>query len=321
MRRNKYVAANRLFTILKWLDGGDVVNYRRICATFGVQREQAHDDVQFLQGFRSLTREKVKNSIHFTRGHGGQGARGFARAAALEFGRASLGILSGTIYEEHVKVFCEEIRPEVDPNRVLELQRVVASFHVRQNEASSLPDRHEVIEDILAALQYGCALWMEYHRLRDNTVVEYIVEPLALVLYREQLQMVGRKRSDGKIRSFDIDGIIQCKRQLHDRFERPVGIDIPALYAHSFGRYTNLPPVRVVLRIKGEAATFLRRRSIHPSQSVHVMGDEVRIELNVGLCPDLKSWIKGLIPDIHVEEPASLAEEIRTALEEGLSRL
>ncbi len=310
MPRNTYSSARRLLTLARWLEQGQAITYRRICEAFGVKRAQARDDLRLLRGFYELERLREGREASFRRSYRSDAPRVLARAAAVEFGSAAADILECTVYEEAAREVLAELRHRVFPPHIPRLDALAAAFHHRRTSRSTHGPRAGIIEDLLTALEFGFGVNIVHHRLYDDKRRVYDLAPAALVLYRDALQLVARKHPSGALRVFDLDGIIcsEVLRQL--RFEPPPTLDVEGLYEHAFGRYVDFPSHRVELLVCGYPASELKRRSVHPTQQTAEKTEGMYVTLDVGLCPDLVTWVLGLIPDVTVLGPPELAEEV-----------
>jgi predicted DNA-binding transcriptional regulator YafY len=85
-----------------------------------------------------------------------------------------------------------------------------------------------------------------------------------------------------------------------------------AYFAQAFGIFArNFPVEKVSLRVTGPWAKYLRRYRLHESQQNQEIDGGLRVRFKLGLCPEFRSFILGMIPDVVVEEPTSFAEELR----------
>ena len=68
------------------------------------------------------------------------------------------------------------------------------------------------------------------------------------------------------------------------------------------------------LRARGAAAGVFRRRKLHASQETRALRDgALDVRLRVAACPELRSFLLGLLPEIEVLAPAVLASDLREA--------
>lgn len=81
-------------------------------------------------------------------------------------------------------------------------------------------------------------------------------------------------------------------------------------------------PEDVVLQVRGPAVAMLRDRRVHHSQQLRDLPDGwTELHLRVCVCPELTSWVLGLLPGVRVGGPASLSEAVRSACEVFLAEV
>lgn len=85
-----------------------------------------------------------------------------------------------------------------------------------------------------------------------------------------------------------------------------------AYFADSFGIFaTNFEPQNVVLVVRDSWANYLRRYKVHPSQQIEETDDGLKVEFDIGICPEFKSFILGMSPSVEVKEPKALREDLK----------
>ncbi len=112
---------------------------------------------------------------------------------------------------------------------------------------------------------------------------------------------------------FDVyDEAAQMARErLEQWFEYGSREEEDAYFADSFGIFaTNFEPQQVVLLVRDSWANYLRRYRVHHSQQIEETDRGLQVILQLGLCPEFKSFVMGMSPSVEVLEPASLREEL-----------
>ncbi len=97
------------------------------------------------------------------------------------------------------------------------------------------------------------------------------------------------------------------------RFDRPAnGFSLEAHLANSFGVFAPTgPPVRVRLRFAAYAGRLIGERVWHASQRVTPRADgSIELELEVGLSPEVESWVLGWGEHVEVLAPAALRRRV-----------
>ncbi len=101
------------------------------------------------------------------------------------------------------------------------------------------------------------------------------------------------------------------EQDVGDWFEYGSRDEEDAYFDDAFGIFaTNYEPETVELLVHGSWKQYLERYRIHPSQENVETNDGLRVRLDVGLCPEFKSFLMGMIPDVEVKAPAKLREEL-----------
>ncbi|MFU8804585.1 MAG: WYL domain-containing protein, partial [Bradymonadaceae bacterium] len=163
---------------------------------------------------------------------------------------------------------------------------------------------------------------IDYERA-DGEGSTYRLLPRRLIWYHGRLWLEASDAGQPKL--FDVAGITDSARipldELNpsvlasgkDRGPATVSIgEEEDLFENAFGIFAGNYPVETIdLKVTGSWATYLRRYRIHPSQLNEESPDALLVRLRVGLCPEFKSFLMGMIPDVEVEGPETLREELR----------
>jgi proteasome accessory factor B len=96
------------------------------------------------------------------------------------------------------------------------------------------------------------------------------------------------------------------------RFERPKGFDARKYLDKAFKVFASQEAVKVLLRFVPSAAKRVSERRWHSTQKLKKLGDgSVEMGMEVGLAPDLYTWIGGFFGECRVIEPVELRETMR----------
>lgn len=309
--RNTFAATRRSHTILNWLQEGQDVTIHRICEEFDIQYPQARADLKLLEELYSLHthrdgRTKVwkwsKVSSHIT----------FATAAALEFGGIALDIFQGTPYGEEIGRIAAYCRERVGRSQTTKLNRLSNALHLRRTWLPADPERLvDTIETILDSFQFGKPVSLVYERNADGKVQTYKAQPRNLIWYNGRIWLLARHEDQDK--TFDVAAIARCKIL---RKEEPV--DLPLIdptehFKHSFGIFggDGFVVTPILLEVSGSWANYLRRYKLHPSQDIKEMDDgKLRVGYKMAVCPEFKSFVISMIPNVQVILPEELRDEL-----------
>ncbi len=92
-----------------------------------------------------------------------------------------------------------------------------------------------------------------------------------------------------------------------------------AYFADAFGIYADNYEVETVeLRVRNSWANYLRRYRLHPSQKNQEIDDGLDVHFQIGICPEFKSFILGMIPDVEIISPTWLRRELLDSTREWM---
>jgi hypothetical protein len=150
----------------------------------------------------------------------------------------------------------------------------------------------------------------EAHRGVDDQILEETL--------RRPEQTNGTEESEDEPKPTDEDpkSAVQSLAFGHD-------LDDPSeFFREAYGIYAeNYPVEDVHIEVSGSWKTYLDRYRIHSSQRNEGDPEDgpLHVHFEIGLCPEFKSFILGMIPDVKIHEPADLKEELRDRAKEWLS--
>jgi predicted DNA-binding transcriptional regulator YafY len=125
------------------------------------------------------------------------------------------------------------------------------------------------------------------------------------------------KRRDGLPRLFMVTRMEKVE-ETGVRFERPKGFDARAYLEKAFKVFASKEAVEVVLHFSPDAAPrVIERRWHHTQKFTKLENGWTKMTMEVGLAPDLYSWIGGFFGDCRVVGPGALKETMRRLHLEG----
>lgn len=103
----------------------------------------------------------------------------------------------------------------------------------------------------------------------------------------------------------ELDGYFRYQeREVEDRY-----------FADAFGIYgSGFEPRDVEIIVRGSWVNYLRRYRLHPSQENEELDDGIRVRFRLGICPEFRSFLLGMIPDVEVVGPQSLRDELHESV-------
>jgi predicted DNA-binding transcriptional regulator YafY len=345
-KRNKFKAARATQQILKRLRDGDVVSISEVQEDYGVQYQQARAYLKLLEELHGLVtsrdgRQKVwafsekLDSPNIT----------LVTAAALEYGGVAMDLFEDTPYEDELDDVIDYARSRVPDRQQDRYERLSKVLHHRR---TWLP-RHrkevgEHLETLLDSVCYDDPFSFEYRR-SDGEVQSYVAKPGRIIWYHGRLWMLATDFEETKL--FDIAGISESHRGvdetlLKNTLSRPEqnggdstdetegqkdveqhaeelafghDLDNPSeFFSEAYGIFAENYPVQDVhLEVFGSWKTYLDRYRIHSSQENEVdeENDSLHVRFEIGLCPEFKSFILGMIPQVEIHEPKSLKQDLK----------
>jgi predicted DNA-binding transcriptional regulator YafY len=175
----------------------------------------------------------------------------------------------------------------------------------------SLPEKDAQLEELIAAVLDQTPVSFHYEDF-TSTVRSRRVDPLSLAVYKHQLYLIGRER-DGSLRSFRFSRIRTPEAEGRPfKYPSKAEYDPDQVFAQSFGIFVKEDQVveRVELKLAPRWAAHVKSHRWHRSQRATVSGNDVRIHLNVRICPEVEAWVLGFGEEAEVLQPQWLRERI-----------
>ncbi len=336
--RNTFAATRRSHAILRWLQAGESVTIQRVCDVFNIQYPQAREDLKLLEELYNLGTHRDGRTKIWSWAGPERAIKTVAAAAALELGAIALDMFRDTPYGEEIDKISSECRRGLNKEHDERVERISNALHLRRTWLPMNADGMlESIEEILDAIYLDRNIHIDYERA-DGGIRSYALSPHRLIWYGGRLWLQASDHEKYKL--FDVAGIQKIrsgeKRSLpagngedHSKAGAKVQgngkaatngaagdglkpIPVEEYFANAFGIFTdNYPVATVRLSMTGSWATYFRRYRIHPSQKIQDKKDGLDVELTLGVCPEFKSFLMGMIPNVQVLEPRELKNELR----------
>ncbi len=97
--------------------------------------------------------------------------------------------------------------------------------------------------------------------------------------------------------------------------------DPSAYFDNSFGIYAQTHPTRDIhLEVSGSWKSYFERYRMHPTQENTQAedGDTLHVKFRMDVCPEFKSFVLGMVPDVTVHEPDELRKELRERVQDWI---
>ena len=169
----------------------------------------------------------------------------------------------------------------------------------------------EVFEVLADAVMTSQTIAFEYLSLRAKKAERRNVEPYHLACISNQWYLLANDLARGDMRTFAVTRIAGPKN-LRLGFRRPADFSVSQMLSGSFAAFEAGKTERVRIRFDAFAARLVAERQWHKSQKIRPLADgNVELAMQVGLAPDLESWILGWGAHAEVLEPEALRAKIR----------
>lgn len=322
MASNEYLVAERLCELILRLYENVAINWEYVRDEFHVSDSCAHSYMRFLRQFLGpalIKERKGKNVRYRLRDRTAPTEADITRAASVKFGEIALDVFQGTKYHRKAKDVAGAERSRVMFDLVDDLDRLVHGLHRRTQGVSDYRHKARELEIWLDGIRLRRQVAMNYQRA-DGKVGDYVVDPLVLVLYQDRLHLLSHHPGLGEHRTFNLDGVLQAAL-LEQPFRPPAEFDPRDVYRHSFGIWSDIEPEPVVLHLRGIARVRAEQRRFHVSQEP---GDAFahgwrEFRYSIAVCPEFRSFLLGLMPDVRVIAPEHLAQRLLLTLESGVA--
>jgi predicted DNA-binding transcriptional regulator YafY len=224
----------------------------------------------------------------------------------------------GTPFEKSLKTAFSKLVEGLPSRSQISLQDLAQALSFRPHGPPA-GDLHS-FQMLSAALLSSHEVAFFYRKPGDEERNERRIQPYHLGCIGGQWYLIGLDLARKAVRTFALARITKPKN-LKRRFERPKDFSLDELLGRSFSVFESKSPRKVRILLDPLAAALAGERRWHASQKITPRKDgSAELSLNVGLAPDLESWILGWGPRAEVIAPASLRRSIGAALTKAASR-
>lgn len=174
-------------------------------------------------------------------------------------------------------------------------------------EVEMVPSAREFLSPVIRAIESSSRIMFSYSNFSRSLPDEGIVfSPYFLKLFRQRWYMIGRRESDGDIRTYALDRIRELDI-LSDTFSLPDGLTPRDLFGDLFGITSSRGEVEhVILSAAPITAKYLRALPLHHTQREDRMSDRSLFHYDLKLTPDFVRELMSMGPDITVVAPPQL---------------
>lgn len=322
---------------------------------FDLQYPQARADLKLLEELYNLETHREGRTKVWTWAGLDPDYVDVATVAALELGAISMDVFRDTPYGEAIERLISYCRQRVPQPHRTRLDRLSSAIHLRRHWLPRDPERVlEHLEDCLNQLYVSDPGWLfsRYER-SDGEIGTYLLLPRHLVWYQGRIWLLALHEDTLKL--FDLAGFVELERyraaehgveplraETTDAGADDEGADLPthpaefdgerlaeylsqydrdpeSYFEDAFGIYGGEGPVESVhVEVRGAWQRYLERYKLHPSQELMREESSLHVRLEIGICPELESFLLGMIPDVRIHEPDWLRAKLRDRVEQWL---
>jgi predicted DNA-binding transcriptional regulator YafY len=224
--------------------------------------------------------------------------------------RENLKVFRNTYFTEEVNSLIEKIE-QIVPDKVFLETEGLESAQLYENYSAGMFDysgHDETIEGLLEAILRKRRCLVTYFNAYQETIKAFYFEPHRLVFYQGSLYVVGYVRRFENFVLLAIQRIQNLK--LGDTYPDDPCFDPIAFWEGKFGLFAS-EPFQVTLQFKKDVSHHIVGRIWHPSQKMEsTKSGDLLLRMDVGLSPELISWVLGWSDYIKVIEPAELIQVV-----------
>ena len=168
----------------------------------------------------------------------------------------------------------------------------------------------EQIDDLIQAILGRKQCFVGYYNANEDTLKRFYIEPHRLVYYSGSLYVIGYIRRFNNFIMLAIQRIQKLKVQEEIFPEKPT-FDPQAFWKGKFGLFT-AEPTNVKLKFMKSIRYHIEGRTWHISQSFDADKEgNLILDMEVGLTPELITWILGWSNYVEVLQPTELIDMIK----------
>jgi predicted DNA-binding transcriptional regulator YafY len=302
----------RMVRIHDLLSAGRYPNCSHLAREFEVSTKTIQRDVDFM-------RDQLMLPIDYDRvRHGFAYSRGVAQFPLLTVSEGELVALlvaqkaveqyRGTSFEKPLHTAFQKLVSSLGDEANVSLHELseAVSFHY----AGVPHGQIKVFESLAAAVMTNELVEFDYFSLRARKPERRRVAPYHLACITNQWYLIARDQDREDIRTFALTRVGSVRR-LKVSFERPPDFSISKMFSGSFAAFEAGETERVRVRFDAAAARLVSERQWHKSQRIRSLGQAgIELTMQVGIAPDLESWILGWGDQAEVIEPVALRQRI-----------
>lgn len=289
---------------------------RELAEEFDVSEKQAYRDLKVLGGhghdIQSVKGDGERTRYVLRTGPFDRVDLSIRERYALLAVRRVFDVLRHTPLYDDVRSIYAKITQGFSTEQRAEMTRMQDRFVVLQDGGTKLYDgRQDILNALMSGVMYRARVAYTYRNASGKTTAG-VLEPYAIVLWRQGLYVVGKKRDADETRVFAVERFVQADYRHKAWFSVPEGFRIEDYFKGVFGIFVKTsPPTRVVVDFSARCADYVRKRVWHPEQTLKERPrGGVRLIFEVTDTTQVLPWVLSWGSEARLVEPASLVAEI-----------
>lgn len=328
-RRGGYSQAARVLRILDRLSAHRYgVTLEQLADEFEVSVRQVRRDLEAI--------EEAGHPIQTLTVDGKTGAKlEAARAAGVRLSvreryallavRRAFDVLEDTPFHEDVRSICTKLASSLPPAEQQELESFGERFvYLPDGGTKQYRGMDDVIDALFTGVLRRCRVNFRY-RAQGREERQGVLEPYAVVLYRQGLYVIGHSVSGqagpGRERTYAVERFTHAEYERGTSFTVPESFRVEEYFQGAFGVFRGeAAPTKVVVDFAPAGRTLVEARIWHPSQRLRRIADGgVRLEMVLSDLTQVAQWVIGWGPLARVREPKALVERVTREHKEALA--
>ncbi len=237
---------------------------------------------------------------------------------SLYLARSNLDYLAGTPFMSDLDGVLAKITSGLPQRTINHLERIGHCFLPLLRPLRRYDKQTQALKTLQKALLLQRTALIRHQRPNRGKEAEHKVDPYALRLYQNGLYLFGYSHTAAAYRLFAVERIRHVELT---EVTFAVRKDFsPEKLDQSFGIMEEAPQT-IRVRIRREAAHFVRERQYHPTQTIEeIEGGDVIVTLQAGGLDEIASWVLSWGEDATALEPPALVETVLRKLSAGLAQ-
>lgn len=231
--------------------------------------------------------------------------------------RRVFDVLEGTPFEEDVESIFGKLAGSLPDDERAELERFGERFiYVPEGGTKSYLGKDDVLDALFTGTLKRLRVRFRY-RATDAEVRAGLLEPYAVVLYKQGLYVVGAALDEAGARRARRPHVYAVERFEAAEFVRGAPFEVPKSFRAeryfdgAFGLYLGDAPAHVVVEFEPAARALVTARTWHRTQRLtDLPSGGVRMEMDVSSLTQVHTWVLGWGPLARAVAPPALVERM-----------